>query len=137
MTYLIPRVCRVVNELGAGRPRQARMAVLATLSVTPLLWAIIACIMAEPHLQALLLHLYVDGSDAVLWRTLCQLLTIVAAIELADAFQTVLGGVVQVKRQPICVMRVLAGHVWPAKLVACPACSDACQMLGAPVTASW
>ena len=37
-----------------------------------------------------------DGSDAVLWRTLRQLLTIVAVIELADALQTVLGGVVQV-----------------------------------------
>ena len=91
-----PWECRVGNELGAGRPRNARMVVFATLTITPVLWAVIACILAEPHLQRALLHLYVDGSDAVLWTTLRQLLTIVAVIELADALQTVLGGVVQV-----------------------------------------
>lgn len=91
-----PCGCRVGNELGAGRPRNARMVVFATLTITPVLWAVIACILAEPHLQRALLHLYVDGSDEVLWNTLRQLLTIVAVIELADALQTVLGGVVQV-----------------------------------------
>ena len=57
----------------------------------------IACILVEPHLQRALLHLYVDGSDAALWRSLRWLLTIVAVIELADGLQTVLGGVVQVR----------------------------------------
>ena len=94
--YSLWYVCRVGNELGAGRPRNAKMVVFATLTITPVLWLVIACILAEPHLQSALLHLYVDGSDAVLWRTLRQLLTIVAVIELADALQTVLGGVVQV-----------------------------------------
>lgn len=62
-------------------------------------------ILAVAYLQAALLHLYVDGSDGVLWRTLRGLLTIVAVIELADGLQTVLGGVVQVSRSkgvPLC-----------------------------------
>ena len=50
-------------------------------------------------MQALVLHLYVDGSDQVLWHTLCTLLNIVAVIELADGLQTVLGGVVQVRTE--------------------------------------
>lgn len=39
------------NELGAGRPGQARMAAGATLAITPVIWAIIALLLAEPHLQ--------------------------------------------------------------------------------------
>lgn len=73
------------------------MVVFSALAITPLLWAVIACILVEPHLQRALLHLYVDGSDAALWRSLRWLLTIVAVIELADGLQTVLGGVVQVR----------------------------------------
>lgn len=84
------------------------MVVFATLTITPLLWLVIACILAEPHLQSALLHLYVDGSDAVLWHTLRQLLTIVAVIELADALQTVLGGVVQVTWPPHSILHVLS-----------------------------
>ena len=90
-------LCRVGNELGAGRPREAFMVVFSALAITPLLWAVIACILVEPHLQRALLHLYVDGSDAALWQSLRWLLTIVAVIELADGLQTVLGGVVQVR----------------------------------------
>jgi len=89
-------MCRVGNELGAGRPRNARMVVFATLTITPVLWLVIACVLAEPHLQRMLLSFYVDGSDKVLWQTLRMLLSIVAVIELADGLQTVLGGVVQV-----------------------------------------
>ena len=73
------------------------MVVFSALAITPLLWAVIACILVEPHLQRALLHLYVDGSDAALWQSLRCLLTIVAVIELADGLQTVLGGVVQVR----------------------------------------
>ena len=102
------------------------MVVFATLTITPLLWAIIACILAEPHLQSALLHLYVDGSDAVLWRTLQQLLTIVAVIELADALQTVLGGVVQVTWLPPFRRHPLAKSVYLAA-------SDACLHAGAEV----
>lgn len=66
------------------------------MTMTPLLWAVIAVILAEPHLQRLVLLLYLDGSDAVLWRALTRLLLITAAMELFDGLQTVLGGVVQV-----------------------------------------
>lgn len=53
-------------------------------------------ILAEPHLQRIVLLLYLDGSDPVLWRTLSRLLLIVAVVELFDGLQTTLGGVVQV-----------------------------------------
>lgn len=85
------------NELGARRPRAARTAAAAALSMTPLLWAAIAVVLAEPHAQRLVLLLYLDGSDPALWRSLSQLLLIVAAVELFDGLQTVLGGVVQVR----------------------------------------
>ncbi len=89
-------LCRVGNELGAGRPRAARTAAAAGVTVTPLLWAMIAVILSEPHLQRLVLLLYLDGSDPVLWRSLSRLLLIVAVVELFDGLQTTLGGVVQV-----------------------------------------
>lgn len=88
--------CRVGNELGAGRPRAARTAVAAGMTVSPILWAVIAVILAEPHLQRIVMLLYLDGSDPVLWRTLSRLLLIVAVVELFDGLQTTLGGVVQV-----------------------------------------
>lgn len=87
---------RVGNELGAGRPRAARTAAAAGITVSPILWAVIAVILAEPHLQRIVLLLYLDGSDPVLWRTLSRLLLIVAVVELFDGLQTTLGGVVQV-----------------------------------------
>lgn len=42
---------RVGNELGAARPKSARMVVGAALTVTPLLWAVIAAGLVEPHTQ--------------------------------------------------------------------------------------
>ena len=56
----------------------------------------IALLLVEPHAQAALLSLYLDGSDAVLWARLRELLVIVAVTELFDSLQTALGGVVQV-----------------------------------------
>jgi hypothetical protein len=47
-------------------------------------------------LQGLLLSVYLDGSDPVLWKYVSQLLLVVAVLELFDGLQTVLGGVVQV-----------------------------------------
>jgi hypothetical protein len=72
-------------------------------------------------MQALLLHLYVDGSDQVLWHSLCTLLTVVAVIELADGLQTVLGGVVQVRTAMTAFessdyVRGLAGLDWAGLL---------------------
>ena len=88
------------------------MVVFSALAITPLLWAVIACILVEPHLQRLLLHLYVDGSDRALWHSLRWLLTIVAVIELADGLQTVLGGVVQVRTCHRAGVLPTASYVW-------------------------
>ena len=96
--HLLCGWARVGNELGAMRPKAARTAAVAGMTMAPLLWAVIAVILAEPHLQRLVLLLYLDGSDPVLWRALTRLLLITVAVELFDGLQTVLGGVVQVRR---------------------------------------
>ncbi len=88
------------NELGGARPKAARLVVTSALTITPLLWAVIALLLVEPHAQAALLSLYLDGSDAVLWQRLRELLLIVAVIEFFDSLQTVLGGVVQARTRP-------------------------------------
>lgn len=44
----------------------------------------------------MLLSLYLDVGDQVLWTYVSHLLTVVAVLELFDGLQTVLGGVVQV-----------------------------------------
>ncbi|EIE27606.1 MATE efflux family protein [Coccomyxa subellipsoidea C-169] len=111
---------RVGNELGAGRPRAARTAAAAGVTVTPLLWAVIAVILAEPHLQRLVLLLYLDGSDPVLWRSLSRLLLIVAVVELFDGLQTTLGGVVQGsgKQQRGALINVVAFYIFALPLAA-------------------
>ncbi|KAK9917743.1 hypothetical protein WJX75_007734 [Coccomyxa subellipsoidea] len=105
---------RVGNELGAGRPHAARTAAAAGMTVSPILWAVIAVILAEPHLQRIVLLLYLDGSDPVLWRTLSRLLLIVAVVELFDGLQTTLGGVVQGsgKQQRGALINVVAFYIF-------------------------
>ena len=43
------------------------MVVFATLTITPVLWLVITCILANSLLQRLLLHPCMAGSDEVLW----------------------------------------------------------------------
>ncbi|CAL8463544.1 g3078 [Coccomyxa elongata] len=109
---------RVGNELGAMRPKAARTAAAAGMTMAPLLWAVIAMILVEPHLQRLVLLLYLDGSDAVLWRALTRLLLITAAVELFDGLQTVLGGVVQGsgKQQRGALINVVAFYIFALPL---------------------
>ena len=48
------------------------MVTSATLSITPVLWLVIACILAESHLQRQLLKLRVDCSHVVIQlQSLC------------------------------------------------------------------
>ena len=141
------------NELGAGRPKQAKLVVMSALTVTPLMWAVIAGLLVEPHAQArrrvptwqvtgfliwcpglrcpkpstraqaALLSLYLDGSDAVLWARLRELLLIVAVTELFDSLQTVLGGVVQVwpwQGTPPCSRARSACLFLSVAVLACP-----------------
>ncbi|KAK9815228.1 hypothetical protein WJX72_000308 [[Myrmecia] bisecta] len=92
---------RVGNALGAGQAGQARLAANAAAVSTPLIWAVVAVILIEPHTQALLLSVFTNGQDAELLSRMRRLLYLVVVLELFDGAQTVMQGVIQGSGSPM------------------------------------
>ncbi len=50
----------------AGDARQAKVTAFASITMSPLIWCIVAFILLEPHTQHWLVLLFNDGTDAAL-----------------------------------------------------------------------
>ena len=85
------------NALGADDAETARLAVCASILVSPCVWLCLSTLLWEPHLQSLIARVFTDASDALLLAHLHKLLLMLAVMLLFDGWQLTLQGFLQVR----------------------------------------
>ena len=85
------------NALGAGNAAAAKLAVYASMAMVPPFWACTSFLLVEPHVQALVMHVFTNGSDKPLLAHMHKLLSGMAGMLLLDSWQLSLQGFLQVR----------------------------------------
>ena len=97
------------NALSAGNAAAAKLAVNASMAMVPPFWACTFLLLVEPHVQAFVMRVFTDGSDAQLLAHMHRLLWGMAGMLLVDSWQLSLQGFLQVGRMLLAPLMVVTG----------------------------